>query len=168
MKMKQKPVLSQEELAKLAAIVQPVEPPKVEGEEPPKMEAADTTDFEAQLAEKDAKITELEGVVEGAKAALAETSAGFEAKLEAQGAKLDSLKSIVAGQVKSMRVALSLAEVDINAMDVDAVLTEYKATSELFCKSLPVGGLVQKEEEKPAVKAIQSSHDASKIKALGF
>ena len=107
-------------------------------------------------------------MVEGAKAALAETTAGFEAKLEVQGAKLDSLKSIVAGQVKSMRVALSLSEVDINAMDVDAVLNEYKATSELFVKSLPVGGLVKKEEEKPAVKAIQSSHDASNVKALGF
>lgn len=166
--MKQKPVLSQEELAKLATIVQPVEPPTPEGETPPQVEAADTTDFEAKLAEKDAKIEELVGSIEGMKTALSNVTAEFDAKLEAQGAKLDTLKSIVAGQVKSMRVALSLADVDINAMDVDAVLSEYKATSELFCKSLPIGGLVKKEEEKPVVKAIQSSHDQSKIKALGF
>lgn len=163
--MKQKPVLSQEELAKLATIVQPVEPPTPEGETPPQVEAADTADFEAQLAEKDAKIGELTASIEDIKIAM---TTEFTAKLEAQGAKLDTLKSIVAGQVKSMRVALSLADVDINAMDVDAVLSEYKATSELFCKSLPIGGLVKKEEEKPAVKAIQSSHDQSNIKALGF
>jgi hypothetical protein len=161
-------VLSQEELAKLAAIVQPVDQQKPEDEGPPKVEAEDTgVDFQAAIVEKDAKIEELIGSIDGAKAALATATADFEAKLAASEAQVTAFKTIVAGQVKSMRVALSLASVDMTDFTADAIIQEYNAASKMFLE-LPVGSVIPKEEVKQAVKAIQSSHDASNIKSLGW
>ena len=128
---------------------------------------AETVDFTAQIAEKDAKIEELTGQVDGAKAALAETQANFEAKVTAAEAQVTALKGIVAGQVKSMRVALSLAAVDIEAMSAEEVIREYHAASKMFLE-LPVGPVVPQAEEVKVVKAIESSHDEANFRSLGF
>ena len=164
-----KTVLTQEQLSQLAVLAQAggEQPPEVTPEVTPEV-VAETVDFTAQLAEKDAKIEELAGQIDGAKAALAETQANFEAKVTAAEAQVTALKGIVAGQVKSMRMALSLAAVDIEAMSAEEVIREYHAASKTFMETLPVGGVVPKEEEVKVVKAIESSHDEANFRSLGF
>lgn len=167
-------VLSQEELAKLAAIVQPAatEPTATDSGEvtPPVVDEVvpAAAEFEAKIVEKDKQLEVMAAELEEAKAAAATAITEAQTKFTALETQVNALKGIVAGQVKSMRLALSLSEVDIAALDCDAVIKEYNSTSEMFMKSLPVGSVVPKEESNQAVKAIQSSHDASNIKSLGW
>lgn len=87
---------------------------------------------------------------------------------EATKVTVDSLKEIVVGQIAQMRLALNFATVDMSALKVSDVLTEYESTKESFMKSLPVGSITENKENKTPETPAVSSLDASNLKALGI
>jgi len=92
---------------------------------------------------------------------------GLKAQLIASEAAVASFKVIVVGQVEDMRVALSLAKVDMSTWDVKTVLAEHSSVSEAFMKSLPVGGVVPDVKEAGA-KTVRTNVVASAFNSLGF
>jgi hypothetical protein len=113
---------------------------------------------------------ELSEVREAAKTREAEMVANLaeaEAKLTEMEASTQALKDIVAGQVSTMRIGLRFAAVDMSKFSIDALVTEYENTAEAFMKALPVGSVVP-EPKVEKTSPISSSHDAGSFKALGF
>lgn len=176
-----KTVLSPEALAKVLGTTP--EPSAAEVEIPAAVETPETAPvasetapavpeeaakMTAELTAQAAQIADLTKQVEDGKLALESLKVDVAKQAEEAKAAAKPLADIVAGQISQMRTALSLAEVDVTAWTPEALVKEYQAVSESFMKSLPVGSVVPKEEGNQAVKAINSNHDASKIKALGF
>jgi len=123
--------------------------------------------------------SEMEAVqkeLEDFKAASTETIEKAEAEvveakeeLEAVTVSAEEVKTIVVGNIANMRVALSIAAVDMTSWTMEAVVTEFKSTSDSFKKSYPVGGIVPEHKETTnKTEAVKSSTDASEYESLGF
>jgi len=151
------PELSPEALAQVVTETPVIEPVVKEIVIEP---AAVVVDPTIQLSEE---ITQLKGQIEGH----AEVLAAKDAEYAALKASAEGVKGIVVSQISRMRTAMSLAQVDMSALDLDAVLVEYSAVVTNFNK-FPVGGVVTKTEEKQAEKIIATSLDASAYKSVGF
>ena len=115
-----------------------------------------------------AELEETKTALDVAKAAL-EVSEAARAEAVAASASVVALKTIIASQVDSMRIAMSLAPVDISGFSAESVITEFNSMVDAFSKAFPVGGIVPDapvaETEK---KVIQTSEDIRAINALSF
>lgn len=118
-------------------------------------------DFEAYKLEAAAREEDLDRELTALKEAHA-------AELAAANEAVDELKDIVAGQVARMRVALSLAAVDMKDFDPKAVATEYHGTADKFMKALPVGSVIPDGKDNKTADAGPSRSEASAYKSLGF
>ena len=94
----------------------------------------------------------------------------MQAKEEAMSATMEDLASmqeVVVGQIKTMRTALSLADVDMSDWKAGDVLAEHAKISDTYMSSLPVGSVIDEpkgEVEKQTVtREVQSS-----LRSLGF
>lgn len=152
------PDLSPEALAQVVPEPTPVVEPVAEETVPTVIEEP-VVDVAAQLSEEITKLkTDL--------AATAELLAAKDQEIANAMASADGLKNIVVAQITKMRVALSLAAVDMSSWDAEAVATEYVSVAGSFAK-FPVGSVVTKTEEVES-KAVQSSLDESAYRSLGF
>lgn len=138
---------------------------------PDKEEA--TTEAVAEVVEPvvetqlQAEIDVLKTSIVDMEAAAAAVEAAHAEELVKVLAQADPLKEIVAGQLKVMRIGLSLADVDMADWSIETMVKEYTATSKSFMKSMPVGSVIPEKHEEITVPT-KSSIDASAFRALNF
>jgi len=133
-------------------------PTEAQSQEQPSELDALRGEFEKFKAEAELKVTDLEAATEALQVELADANGSVVA-----------MKDIIAGQIKRMRVGLSLAAVDFSEMKAADVVKEFNSISAQFMKAIPVGSVVPEEKESQVGKvAIATSIDESKFRALGF
>lgn len=118
-----------------------------EGSEGEDLAAPELEALAAKLAEAEARATVAEAALETAKA------------------EAESMRGIVVEVFNNRRVALGLAKLDVEAMSLTTLLSDYQATTEQFKKSFKIGGSLKPEATKPPPSAIQDSVHASLLQA---
>jgi len=167
-----KTILSEEALRTLLADAPTEE--NLEGVDPDKI-SSDEAKPEAQSQEQPSELDALKGEFEKFKAEAELKVTDFEAAAEALQVELAeangsivAMKDIIAGQIKRMRVGLSLAAVDFSEMKAADVVKEFNSISAQFMKAIPVGSVVPEETSTKKATVITDSLDEGKFRALGF
>ncbi len=107
------------------------------------------------LAELTTKLEKADEVVEALKATHTE--------------EMKPLCAVIEGQINTMRIALSLTSVNMEAFAATALMVEYDNIRKTFESSLIVGGVVPNEEgEGQGTVEPKSRNDVNEIKNLGF
>ena len=117
-----------------------------------------TVYLEAQLAKMTDKVSDL--TVENRE---------MKAKMEKLEGLLPELKTIVSEAINRMQVALGMSRIDLEGMEAEALIKQYKASSEAFNKAFKPGGLLNKtqsDEEKPKAKV--TNIDQARMSAVGL
>lgn len=92
-----------------------------------------------------------------------------DAKVKAASEEVSDYKSIVTGHIANMRIALSLAAVDMVNWTSEAILREYDTVVKAFEKALPEGSQVpEPQPKKTAPSAVATSAQAAGFRGLGF
>lgn len=131
--------------------------PEAQSQEQPSELDALKGEFEKFKAEAELKVTDLEAATEALQVELADANGSVVA-----------MKDIIAGQIKRMRVGLSLAAVDFSEMKAAEVVKEFNNISAQFMKAIPVGSVVPEETSNKKATVITDSLDEGKFRALGF
>jgi hypothetical protein len=140
--------------------------------EGPKDLTADLELAKTAAAEADEKATAALAKAAGLEAELAACKDSLakaneeNSSLAAKLVGMDKFRSIVAEQTTGIRVALSLAAVDMKDWTPEALFAEYHNVVEAFEK-FPIGSVVPQEQGAPEQKPM-SSHEAAGVRALGF
>lgn len=138
-------------------IASDVATPEAVTQEPSELDAL-KGEFEKFKAEAELKVTDLEAAAEALQVELADANGSVVA-----------MKDIIAGQIKRMRVGLSLAAVDFSEMKAADVVKDFNSISAQFMKAIPVGSVVPEDKEsKVGNVAIATSIDEGKFRSLGF
>lgn len=136
-------------------------------------EAVDETpDTEKLLADSAELNTKLQAEVDGLKISLQEGADALETAAAAHATDLATstapLIEIITGQLKTMRIGLSLSDIDMSAWDTETVVREYAATSKSFLSSFPAGPVVPDAADEPVEKEKFTSADQSALDSLDF
>lgn len=135
--------------------------------------AEDKAAFEGQIealttdkTTLEAKVVELTGKVEALEAAALTT----DAKIKAASEEAGEYKTIVLNQIAAMRVALSVAAVDMTNWSAEAILREHAATTKSFHEAYAEGSRVPEasQTQAKAAGAISTSQEAGQFRSLGF
>lgn len=142
-----------------------------EGEANAQAEGEDLeTNVEAEV------VTQLQTEIDGLKVQLTESEeslvdmkATHEQNLLDKEAEASPLKKIVSEQITTMRVGLSLADVDLSNYTAKQLVAEYDSVATMFMKTIKPGPIVPEGEgEVKSTKPLLTSHDMSAINALGI
>jgi hypothetical protein len=108
----------------------------------------EAVNFEAKFAELQKEFDEFKATAEDNSTILTERLEFVEKSAKAAEADSALMKQIVCDQIKRMRLALSMADVDMTSMSAEALASEFKSAKAAFIKAMPVGSVTGELKEK--------------------